>query len=386
MESSEHVVVGDSITLSLLDGTTVPAAATPLPVGDRTLSYGRIVALGGDFYGVRGKAATTTTAAVQPYQPISSATDPGAAFALAYGSLANAPDAELARILQVMAKEQAAIDNRPEGTKPSDAFAVLGDSLSYEWNEITGGGPASRGKASVVLQPGRYITLATVNMDHFGTDAVKAYLAGHLLALRSAAQLHQMDPKSPQARMKLLQAYGFNAFADHFLSDLFAAGHIRTPRRPLYEISGTIAGETGMIARAMHNEDNKDGLHVRNARGDRWVAYGDGFVLDDASRDNRVMAIAAVQASADEVYRAAATGQAAVAQPAALQLTPVLEDFVAKPGPGGPDHPPLFWADAKHYVYRRGGLAGDWHDTSNYDFFWPFSVAKMAADVALGRP
>jgi hypothetical protein len=217
-------------------------------------------------------------------------------------------------------------------------------------------------------------------MDHFGADAVTAYLAGHGLAVKQAAQLHGQDPTSRAVQMKLLQAYGFNAFADHFLTDLFAAGHVRTPRRALWATPQTIAGETGLLARAAHDEENHDGLHVANARGDQWVAYGDGKELDDVNATNLALATAATQASADEVYQAFVSGVASVPSPAALQYIPKL-DFSAKPTPGGPNHAPLFWADDHNNVYRRGGAGGVWPDKNNYDYVFPFPDAAMVLQL-----
>lgn len=382
MESCEHVAVGNAIHLSACDGSRTPAASTPLPVGNRTLSYGQVVALGGDFYGVGAQGGSPGHPALQALDPISSSAVPQQAFSSAYLTLTGGSSQELDAILEVMGEEQAAIDEaRKAGLQPSAAYEKLGDTLSYKWNQITGGGPASGGVWSVLTDPGRYIDLASVNMDHFGADAVKAYLAGHGLAVAQAAQLHGQDPAARAVQMKLLQCYGINAFADHFLTDLFAAGHVRTPRRALWATPQTIAGETGLLARAAHNEENEDGLHVHNARGDHWVAYGDGKELDDVNADNLALAIAAVQASADEVYQAFVTGDSTVpSPPAALQYTPTL-DFAAKPAPGGPNHAPLFWADDHNNVYRRGGASGQWPDKNSYDYVFPFSDAEMVAQV-----
>ena len=381
MESCEHVAVGNAIQLAGADGTRTQAGTTPLPVGNRALQYGQVIALGGDFYGVGTQAASQGHPALEPLAPISSVEFPEQAFSSAYLTLAGAPAAELDGILRVMGEEQSAIDEAIKaGKQPSTAYKKLGDSLSYKWNEITGGGSAALGAFSILTQPGRYINLATVNMDHFGADAVTAYLAGHGLAMQQAARMHGGDPHSPAVNMKLLQCYGFNAFADHFLTDLFAAGHVRTPRRALWSTPGTIAGETGLLTRAAHNEENHDGLHVQNSRGEHWVAYGDGKELDDVNVANLAMAIAAVQASADEVYQAFLTGVAAVSHPAALQYIPTL-DFVARPTPGGPNRAPLFWADGQGNVHRRGGAAGLWPDRDDYDYVYPFSDSEMFAQI-----
>ena len=67
-----------------------------------------------------------------------------------------------------------------------------------------------------------YLRLAQLNLDHFGEDAHTAYSAGHYTAMSEAANGN------------LEVAYAMNAFADHYLGDCFAAGHMRTPRRLLH--------------------------------------------------------------------------------------------------------------------------------------------------------
>jgi len=344
----------------------------------RTIRYGETVALGGDFYGA------------PDLQPISSSSQPGQTFGAAWWSFEKAPSSELDRILSVMQEEQAAIDAaRAAGQQPSTAFKKLGDSLSYKWNEITGGAPADQGRLAAIANPGRYLQLAYVNMDHFGADAVKVYLAGHTLAMQGATHLYGQDLSQPQVRQNLLKCYSVNAFADHFLTDLFAGGHIRTPRRALYDMSLSVKSESGLLARVMHNEDNSDGVWANNANGETWLVYGDGKELDDVNAENLRRAVAAVQVSADEVAHAATTGQI-VQNPGALQLVPNLADFVPKPKPGGRNHAALFWADPEEYVYRRGG--GDvpvpstqWPDVNNYDYSYYWSAVEMSAEALVSQ-
>ena len=52
----------------------------------------------------------------------------------------------------------------------------------------------------------------------------------------------------------------------------------------------------------MHDEDNKYGLRVTNLRADKWIAYGDGMLLKEKSKDNLQVAAEAVQKSVDQVY------------------------------------------------------------------------------------
>lgn len=54
----------------------------------------------------------------------------------------------------------------------------------------------------------------------------------------------------------------------------------------------------------MHDKDNKCGLPVTNKRGDKWIAYGDGMLLDEESEGNYRIAVTAVQTSVNHVYEA----------------------------------------------------------------------------------
>lgn len=54
----------------------------------------------------------------------------------------------------------------------------------------------------------------------------------------------------------------------------------------------------------MHDEDNKYGLRVTNKRGDKWIAYGDGMLLKEESKDNLKYAVEAVRRSVEQLYSA----------------------------------------------------------------------------------
>lgn len=57
-----------------------------------------------------------------------------------------------------------------------------------------------------------------------------------------------------------------------------------------------------LLSKFMHDEDGKYGLRVTNGRGDKWVAYGDGMLLDEKSKDNLKLVSEAVQISVDQVH------------------------------------------------------------------------------------
>ncbi len=73
----------------------------------------------------------------------------------------------------------------------------------------------------------RYFALASRNLSHFsaGGSAVATYAKGHSDALVDALEAGQTGDKTIWRR-----ALTKEAFADHFLTDAFSAGHVRTPR------------------------------------------------------------------------------------------------------------------------------------------------------------
>lgn len=320
-ESGEHTFLGNSATLHF-EGGDVEASARHLQLmNGLQLTYGNILALGGDFYG-------------DPKQPISDGSTPGereARFRAAFQMLAADERAtrEVPLILQVMGEEIAAVNLAlRSGRQPSAAYRALGDSLSKKWNRITGGG-------RLWVPPGRYLKLAATNWDHFVQHAILAYQAGHHAAMLVAIDAHSLDDAA-ERESALATAYAMNAFADHFMTDLFSAGHMRTPRRALYECSALRREGSGYAARYMHDEDSMWGLYVTNRRGDSWIAYGDKKFGDSYDSDNARMVMDAVQASIDEVYAAFDTG-ACPEHPddyAALRITPRIDALMDRRHPG----------------------------------------------------
>ncbi len=291
MESAEHASIGDALQLKFASGTK-SAAGLPLRAHPTSLTYGQGIALGGDFFGVVGG-------------PISTTDDHKAAFLAAYGSLATNWN-QIATILDIMqieidAVEKAIADKR----QPSTVYAGMGDSLSKKWNVATGGGS----EVTDWLPMGRYLNLAAENWDHFTGFAIIAYRAGHEIAMDKAAQIKGAGVSAEEAESRLEEAYAINAFADHFLTDLFSAGHMRAPRRELYQqVMTPIPGFSGslgsLLCRSMHDEDSRNGLKVWNKAGESWTAFGDKRLFDDISKANQAMVFKASQASADDVWNA----------------------------------------------------------------------------------
>jgi hypothetical protein len=346
MESAEHVWIGGQITLEF-DGEAKPAKDLKLHIvprddSDKTITYGQCIALGGDFYGVVGA-------------PISTAENPQSAFRAAWASLVNAGkvmyppfSTEQSEILRIVQKETDAVAKAiRDGAEPSTAYAGLGIYLSAEWALIT------------AL---RYLALAVENWDHFGAYAVAAYKAGHAVACREAGlAAAQKDPAVRQLRLE--RAYAMNAFADHFLTDLFSAGHLRVPRKEMYDRTDGAKWVLGELCRTMHGEDGRYGLNVTNANGDMWTAYGDSYLLDTKSKRNAELAVQAVQDSASEVWDSY-KNDTKVVKNKALLLVP---DFKALSNRDDmTNFPGLFTLNERAQVERRRNMSSrdkrEWTD------------------------
>jgi hypothetical protein len=294
-EGGEHMAIGDSVLLRFGGEPGIRAGDQKLVLPNGLeLTYGQIVALGGDFYGIVGSPISDGRTAQERIDR----------FTNAFDSLARADVAvdEATKILAVMGEEiervRAAIG---AGGMASAEYAKLADKLSEQWNQITGGGWLVK----PWVPPGRYLMLAGENWDHFGQHAVLAYQAGHAAALQQATKAGE----SEDPRLALMLAYAMNAFADHYLSDLFSSGHLRTPRKELYR--NVTPSEVGsLLSRYMHDEDCHWGLIVTNgSKGQRWHAYGDKRYFDAVNFDNMAKVNAALQMSVDEIFQACQTGK-----------------------------------------------------------------------------
>lgn len=377
-EGSEHTHLGDGAILYFSAGDQgVQASKVKLTIPHPTqpdkkqeLTYGQIVALAGDFYG-------------DPAQPISKASDPVAAFQKAFDSLAQASATpsrywpqehhETQGILRIMQEEINAVDKAiQKGESVEKAFEAFGNKLHGRWNYETGG-------TDDFSVQGRYLKLSAVNWDHFGRHAVTCYKAGHELALAKA-----LEAKQSQHPEKLLTlAYAINAFADHYLSDLFSAGHLRTPRweLPHDESHHSIKKDVlNLCSKFMHDEDSRQGLYVTNSLGDSWKSYGDKRYFSKVGTVGKAMASRALRLSVAEVAAAFLFGT--VVEPkdfAALRLVPDLvlaADYEALLS-SKLNHAPLFIhkKGTPHKTLRRTDLA----DLDDYKWVEYDPVVTVAA-------
>ena len=170
-----------------------------------------------------------------------------------------------------------------------------------------------------------YLRLAHYNVEHFQPHSLHTYQFYHRAALLEAmtavtCKSEEADggcPKEPDLNVaRLRRALAINAFADHFLADSFAAGHIRPDRKSLPD----------RLSKRVHDRDNKrntgancwkvtnlttvqsqDGGKVEN-RVDEWCPHGDGS-LSKTIAENRPdpeldRIVAATALSVGEVFAA----------------------------------------------------------------------------------
>ncbi|KAM3532010.1 hypothetical protein NHJ13051_000386 [Beauveria bassiana] len=293
-EYAEHRFLGDQMNLKYQhpksatdqtpDGKVVDVVASDLPLLKLSkgsdvleLTYGEISALAGDFYGT-----------LNPISDAKSDEDARTRFLAAYNTLADNP-ADQPHDGQVLIKHlQDEVDQvealHKEKKDPSTWYK-------------DGTGLAGMNAIDKLIQ-GRhfpiYSELLKINWDHFGDNARAAYRAGHSAAL-------QLATTGEKTVDRLVKAYSINAFADHFLQDLFSAGHLRTPRRLLH---GGLKNVVDVCANKMHDEDCALGLSVSAPKGNPWQAYGDKRLLDKCNEENLLKCQAAIVESWREIYDA----------------------------------------------------------------------------------
>ncbi|KAK9435842.1 phosphatidylcholine-hydrolyzing phospholipase C [Metarhizium brunneum] len=290
-EFAEHGFLGDQINLKYMkpksdtdstpDGKEVELRAFKLPLlklgqgNVLKLTYGQISALAGDFYGTSNPISSVTSNAERTKF-----------FFDAYHTLAKNPQdqpKDARNLLGYLQKEIDEVQKLYDANKNPSEYYKDGTGLAG----IDAIDKLIKGRHF----PG-YKDLLLVNWDHFGDDARTAYTTGHSAAISWAASgTWTVD--------RLVEAYAINSFADHYLQDLFSAGHLRTPRRVLHGYMGA----ADALANMMHDEDCALGLKVAN-KNSSWQAYGDKRLLDSVNKENLLQCQTAMLISAQEVYSA----------------------------------------------------------------------------------
>jgi len=363
VRSHEHRAVGDAAT-----GGAMVNAGGESPGDAFWLTFGDVVALSGDFF------------------------PPDALFSMAAamgqgGTRLGSRD-ELVAALKVATVDEGVVDHRfgPDGRFGHFEFSLGADRSDVE--------RAVRD---------RYLSLAAVNDDHFVAPGPSDAATGSGLPSAPAAYRHlhraALDAAWDLGRRRgdLSRAMAREAAAQHYLTDSFASGHLRTPvaairrywkaRYPgfwtalqrrvasdtaaaLREVSAAmrllpprylhrrtqseLAGRTSaypelsvgdLVARCFHDWDNAHGLRVEGG----GAVFGDGSIAEGVTAD---LALAAVRAGNDDIevaYRLGAAGSP-------LRDEALYEEVRRATGAGGPaflaemrvpavaaDNPPQNW-------------------------------------------
>ncbi len=199
-------------------------------------------------------------------------------------------------IMKIIDREE--YENKDNEANHKKLDIPFNDNLLF--NCVTGGGCTYT--SDIVLRPGYYGKVLLKMNDHFGDDAITSYKIGHQLALETA--LNAKDPKD------LIQAYSYEAYVDHFMTDLFAGGHIRTQARKLSTycrspfLPNIITDKIGSVfIKTMHDKDNTNGVYVTGGDGDKWTAYGDSHLFIPENEYNVKTKIAtALQTGLDQTF------------------------------------------------------------------------------------
>ncbi|MGH9152163.1 MAG: hypothetical protein ACRD03_07170 [Acidimicrobiales bacterium] len=339
MRAYEHRSIGDAAT----GGATVNLGGES---GDERfeLTYGDVVALSGDFFRPDGPS----TPGVAGEQGSRASECSGRLFDLAMvaGEAGGRPASrdEIVGALKVAAVDEAVPDRRFE---PGGRFAGFRFSAGADRSEVER------------RVRDRYLTLAANNDDHFVApgrsdsptgsgfgSALEAYRRLHEAALDEARRLGRRGGDISRAMAR-------EAAAQHYLTDAFAAGHLRTPvadirrywkaRYPAFwaHLQRKVAADTAtalrdlsavmrlvprrvlqrrtlseltirtcrypelsvgdLVARVFHDWDNDRGLTVEGG----GVVFGDGRIDDGATKK---LALAGVRAGLDDIEAAFALG------------------------------------------------------------------------------
>jgi hypothetical protein len=229
-----------------------------------------------------------------------------------------------------------------ESNDTSDLRALFEKEMKWIEARSRGQGPTAYPEANVrfAWNAKSYVELALRNTDHFGWHNMRAYCHHHAEALKLAVACGR---RTDQAFYRALCT---NAFADHFLTDGFAAGHIRVPRKEIREWAekcGLNEKIAGVLSKLLHDQDGHvnlqslhtgadelrrsedDGLHVQDSTGESWYTRCDGqlFLEREAKTSKAVRrAVSAVAASVIEFLLAWQRGELPKGVYAATRMVP----------------------------------------------------------------
>ena len=321
-ESDEHAEIGDDATKGAHgEKKTVELAA------DYRITFGEMVAMAGDYFANIGQMRTL-------------AANPGK-------GAGTREELEYVRVVKIHGNEDAEDNYSESARKAADKryYGLAADNRSHFLNPNEGDtGRSTKDKIhDQVDDKSDFVALVTHAKKPSGAPGY--YRHGHIRALAEAGQLAKTDAG-------IDTAMAVEAFSAHYLTDMFAAGHTRTPRGSasdywnakcpmfFYNFKGFLAEslayyinnhnwrgvatvdyineqalgtlestleEKGMpdfkfgdlVAGAIHDYDNQMGVPVM-IDGQPKRLYGDGHLHEGDTKD---MAMQAVRAGVSDVER-----------------------------------------------------------------------------------
>ena len=141
-----------------------------------------------------------------------------------------------------------------------------------------------------------YYLLALENSAHFNPTSTRSWAEYHQQAITFALAGAAAEGV---AAVEQLQLASFeSAFADHYLQDSFAAGHMGFNR----------GASSAAAAKSFHDTWNTRGRVATDRAGHRWVTYGDGRLNDPANTEGRQHVLEAAMLSVRGVLGAFVLG------------------------------------------------------------------------------
>ena len=183
----------------------------------------------------------------------------------------------------------------------------------------------------------KYTRILEDNLDHFGFHNVLRYADAHGQALEIAYKASKLRSSHPEKAKKLMEkAFFYNGFADHFLTDSFASGHMRVPRLQINHWAanrGLRSRDAGILTKIIHDRDGEviksgaHGLPVRNSVGDTWFARCDAQLFFNYTEGVKGVEIAveSVASSIQEILDAY-DGKLPSSTYAALDFVPFVDE------------------------------------------------------------
>ena len=120
-----------------------------------------------------------------------------------------------------------------------------------------------------------YYLLALENSAHFNPTSTRSWAEYHQEAIAYALAGAAGEGLTTVEQFQL--ALFESAFADHYLQDSFAAGHMGFNR----------AASSAAAAKSFHDAWNARGRVATDRAGDRWTTFGDGRLDDPANAEGR---------------------------------------------------------------------------------------------------